>query len=255
VRAPAGGFTYPGDDDRPIALLAGGIGITPLISMLRHAVLTEPTRPVTLIYSARRESDFAFRDELALIAARHPQVKIHYAASREARHPEVYPGRIDRALLGATVADLPHTISLICGPQAMIDELTASLHDAGVPAGQVRSERFEAAVAVSSRGRATEGPAELAPDDAVTGPTYRLRAVRCAKNVPVTAGQTLLEAAEAHGIAIDSLCRAGVCGTCRTRVVEGDVDCDSGALDDDDRAQGFVLACVAAVRGDCAIEA
>jgi ferredoxin len=54
---------------------------------------------------------------------------------------------------------------------------------------------------------------------------------------------------------IDSLCRAGVCGTCRTRVIEGDVECDSTALDETDRADGYVLACVARVAGPCAVEA
>jgi ferredoxin len=72
--------------------------------------------------------------------------------------------------------------------------------------------------------------------------------------VPVARGQTLLEAADASGLEIPSLCRAGVCGTCRTRVVEGDVRCEGGVLDEADRASGYVLACVASPRSDCVIE-
>jgi ferredoxin len=68
-------------------------------------------------------------------------------------------------------------------------------------------------------------------------------------------GQTLLDVAESHGLDIPSLCRAGVCGTCRTRVVDGEVDCSSATLDAADREAGYVLACVASPRGDCAIEA
>ena len=56
------------------------------------------------------------------------------------------------------------------------------------------------------------------------------------------------------GVEIDSLCRSGVCGTCRTRVVDGDVDCESGVLDDGDREQGWVLACVSQIRSDCTVE-
>ena len=81
-----------------------------------------------------------------------------------------------------------------------------------------------------------------------------MRCVRSGRSVRAARGQTVLEAAEAGGVAIDSLCRAGVCGTCRTRVVEGDVDCDSTALDEADRAGGYVLACVAHVAGDCAVD-
>jgi ferredoxin len=56
-------------------------------------------------------------------------------------------------------------------------------------------------------------------------------------------------------VPIDSMCRSGVCGTCRTKVLEGDVACDSSALDDRDRQDGFVLACVSHARGDCVVEA
>jgi len=82
VRPPAGTFTYPAGDDRPLVLLAGGIGITPLISMLRHGVASEPSRPITLLYSIRTPEDLAFRDELAVIARRHPQVKLGIAVTQ-----------------------------------------------------------------------------------------------------------------------------------------------------------------------------
>jgi ferredoxin len=81
-----------------------------------------------------------------------------------------------------------------------------------------------------------------------------MRCARSSREVPVAAGQSLLDAAEAGGVAIDSLCRAGVCGTCRTRVMEGDVHCESTALDDNDREQGYVLACVARAESDCVVE-
>ncbi len=250
VRAPAGAFVYPGGDDRPLVLLAGGIGITPLISMLRHALMTEPTRPVTLIYSARELREFAFRDELLTLARRHDDLRLVFAATRGEAPPDVHRGRIDATLLSATVPELQHAISMICGPQAMIDDLTATLHQLGVPPDQVRSERFEAAVAASAgRPAAVEQPAP-----AGGGEAFQMRERRSARTVPVSRGQTLLDAAEANGLDIPSLCRAGVCGTCRTRVLEGDVRCDGGVLDDADRESGYVLACVASPRTDCVIE-
>ena len=69
------------------------------------------------------------------------------------------------------------------------------------------------------------------------------------------ASQTLLDAAETAGADIPTLCRAGVCGTCRTRLVSGDARCTSDALDERDREAGFVLPCVTWAQGDCALEA
>ena len=89
---------------------------------------------------------------------------------------------------------------------------------------------------------------------APSGDAFQLRERRSSTSVAVASGQTLLEAADAGGLEIPSLCRAGVCGTCRTRVIEGDVSCDGGVLDDDDRASGYVLACVASPRSNCVIE-
>lgn len=249
VRAPAGAFTYPGGDDRPLVLFGGGIGITPLMSMARHALLTEPTRPVTLLYSAREMGEFAFRDELLTLSRRHDQLQVCFAVTRGEAPPDVYRGRLDERLLASTVPDIREAVSMICGPQGMIDGLTATLVAMGVPADQVRSERFEAAIAASA-GR-TSAAAE--PEAAGTE-SFQVRDRRTSKAVTAAPGQTLLDAADAQGLEIPSLCRAGVCGTCRTKVVEGDVACEGGILDQDDRAAGYVLACVASPRSHCVIE-
>jgi ferredoxin-NADP reductase len=111
IRAPAGAFTYPTADDRPLVLIAGGIGITPLMSMARHAVAVEPHRPVTLLYSARAEAEFAFRDELECLARRHPQFRLQLAATQGATSPCVYPGRIDASLLRAAAPALRDSIA------------------------------------------------------------------------------------------------------------------------------------------------
>jgi ferredoxin len=121
----------------------------------------------------------------------------------------------------------------------------------GMPAPQVRSEAFEAAVAVAAG--APDAPAPSAARSADTA-----RDVTCRRSnvtLRMTDAQTLLEAAEAAGVAIDSLCRSGVCGTCRTRVVTGEMACTSSMLDEADRKQGFVLACVSRPQTDCVIEA
>jgi ferredoxin-NADP reductase len=250
VRSPSGAFKYPSSDDRPIVLLAGGVGITPLISMLRHAVHAEPSRPVTLLYSARSDADFAFREELAALARRHPQVAVHLACSKS-QSADVYPGRLDADLIRATVADVAHAIYLICGPSRMIDDMKTLLASLGVPAPQIRSEVFEAAVAAAA---AREDAPATARSRPVTSAAHQLTCRRSGRTVPISAGQTLLEAAETAGLPIESMCRAGVCGTCRVRVTDGEVDCTSDTLSPGEQAEGFVLACVSTVRSGCTLD-
>jgi ferredoxin-NADP reductase len=248
VRPPAGAFRYPDDDDRPLLLVAGGVGITPLLSMLRHAAYTEPSRPATLLYSVRHECDLAFRDELQLLARRSPRIRVICAVSRGSDAPDLYPGRIDESLL-RTVPDLEQSVALICGPEGLIDAVCERLAVIGVPPAQIRFERFDPAVAASSRARANGTPSR----DEGSGP-FCIRTASGGRRITIESGETLLEAAEREGLDIPSICRAGVCGTCRTRVLEGDVECTSDLLDADERGEGYVLACVSSVRSDCVIE-
>ena len=250
IKGPLGAFKYPADDDRPLVLLAGGIGITPLVSMLRHMVASAPTRPVTLLYSVRSEEDFAFRDELTSIARRHHQVRVHLAVSQGAGGPALYAGHIDEALLRATVPDVAHSICFICGPTPMIEAMKTLLASMGVPPGQIRHEVFNAAVAA-----AVEAPPRAMPArPSARAAEYQLTCARAGRRVRIAAGQTVLEAAEDAQIPLESLCRAGVCGTCRVHVDSGDAVCDSDTLDSQDKEQGFVLACVTTVSSDCTVD-
>lgn len=253
VRAPAGAFVYPTDDQRPLVLLAGGVGITPLMSMLRHAVDTESNRPVTLFYSVRRTGDIAFYDELSVVTRRHPHVRVFIAVSDETPGPGHFPGHISESLVTTMVPDIAHAVCLICGPQPMMDAMTSMLASVGVPAPQVRFEVFQAAVAASSRAGV---PAALAPSGTDTGAVrHEVVFARSGQQTQIDGEQSLLEAAEACGADIPSLCRAGVCGTCRTRVISGETECRSSMLDADDKAAGYVLACVTQIASHCTVDA
>jgi NADH oxidoreductase Hcr len=231
------------------------------MSMLRHGIATEPSRPITLLYGARTEDGHAFSDELRALTRRHPQLQVCYAVSQGATRPEFYAGRIDEALIRLAAPDIAHSISLICGPRGMIDELKGLLQRIGVPPDQIKSEYFEAAIAASTKLRAERdaGVASVDPPAATrvrsasnaAEVTFQNSGVRAA----VAQGQTLLEAAEALGVPIASLCRAGVCGSCRTRVVTGQVTCRSDLLDSRERESGMVLACVTTLDGACVVEA
>jgi ferredoxin-NADP reductase len=244
VRPPAGPFTYPANDPRPLLLLAGGIGITPLISMLRHGVVQEPSRPITLLYSIRTPDDLAFRDDLAVIARRYPQVRLGITVSQGPASDRWHHGRITPSLVRAYLPDLSNVLTYVCGPQAMIDSMKALMNELGVAQAQVRSESFGAAMKLVTT--------EAASDEA---DEVRVRFARTGVEAHVPSTRTLLEAAEDSGVDIPSVCRAGSCHTCMTRVVTGDVCCESDTLSAHERAEGFILPCVSRARGNCVLEA
>jgi ferredoxin-NADP reductase len=245
IRGPAGRFIYPENDARPLVLVAGGVGITPLICMIRHGVAAEPTRPMALFLSVRNEEDVPFREELRLLARRHPNLRVVVALTRGPAGPGFHSGRIDAPLLQTVLGDLGRPVYYVCGPTAMISELRQTLGRLGVPEAQVRSEAFASAVAASQEAE-TGSPSVDA---------HRLELRRSGRTVAISRGKTLLDAAEAAGVQIDFSCRSGVCGTCLTRLVSGQVECDAEGLDPADRERGFTLPCVARAMTDCVLDA
>jgi len=253
VRPPAGRFVYPEGDERPIVLVGGGVGVTPLMSMLRHAVLAEPTRPISLLLSVRSTSDVAFHDELAWLPRRHPHTRVMVTVTgADASRNGFRSGRISPAMIAEHAAEPRDSIYLLCGPLPMIHDVKRLLDGLGVPEAQIRSEVFQTATAI--------GAAASAAEEAIAGagglrrqPPSRLTLSRSRRSVDVPAGATLLEAAESAGVSIPTICRSGVCGTCRTRLISGDVRCTSDTLDAGDA--GVVLPCVTWAAGDCVLDA
>lgn len=260
VRPPAGRFVYPSEEG-PIVLIAGGVGCTPLMSMLRHSAACDPTRPVTYLLSVRSEQDIAFRQELALLARRHPALSVVIALSRGAGGPGFVNGRIGEEQIHEHVPDPRASLFYLCGPTAMIDSVREILRNRfGVADERIRFEAFGAAqksaeLSANQIAAARERRAKTSRPGGRARVAHSLSLSRSGRSVPVSASQTLLEAAEAADVFIPSSCRAGVCGTCRTRLIQGDVDCQADALDPRDREKGYVMPCVAFARGDCALEA
>jgi ferredoxin-NADP reductase len=244
ARRPAGRFVYPSDSRRPIVLLAGGIGITPLIAMVRHAVAVEPERSVTLLYSVRHAADIAFRDDLARLERTHPSLRVVITVTAGAATGGFRRGRIDADTIRNSVADPAGAVYLMCGPLPMLEGVKALLAGLGVPGDRVRYEAFEAAAAVGAKVPGAGAQAECS-----------LTLSRSQVEGTVVPGESLLDAAERAGVDIPTVCRTGVCGTCRTRLVSGSARCTSDTLAPVEREKGFVLPCVTWAEGDCVLEA
>lgn len=216
VEPPAGRFVYPAGDPRHLVLLAGGVGCTPLMSMLRHAVVRDPSRPVTYLLSVRTEKDIAFRSELALLRRRHPHLRVGVTLTREQRRGYL-AGRIDEELLRRVAPDPANTLFYVCAPYPMMDDTTKLLPGLGVPASQIRWEVFDNAATARREAATAAAPMEPAarplsrlPDadprvpaesheDAIHA-NLELNIDRAAS--PVAGGNTPTPALEAEGSAV-----------------------------------------------------
>ncbi len=258
VVAPAGRFTFTGAEAGSVVLVAGGVGITPLMAKVRY--LTDLGWPgdIFLVFSAKTQADVIFRRELDALRERHPNLHVTVTLTREDPGSgwAGERGRITPALLTRAVPDLAARRVHICGPTEMTDPTRQTLRDLGVPDDAIHVESF------TSPSRATADPAAGAvatvnPDPADTDAgEAKVSFERSGKSAAVTDGRTVLEMAEELGVGIDSDCRAAVCGRCKVRVLSGRVVMEAeDALDATDRANGVVLACQARCVGEVAVDA
>ena len=251
LSAPAGRFTFDPASSDAVLLIAGGVGITPLMSILRN--LTDRCWPgkIDLLFSVRSASDIIFADEFRYLKGRHPNLHVHITITRDA--PAEWSGlrgRITGDLLRKHIPDFIERPAYICGPDAMANAARDELISVGVKAERVVLESFTPAAAVAQdKGASPED--EMAAGEAVTV-TFETSG----QTAPLHANQTVLDAAEAAGVTIEYQCRSGICGTCRCKLLKGQVTMPNReALSDADEAAGYILACQAHATEDVTIEA
>ncbi|MDN6860038.1 pyridoxamine 5'-phosphate oxidase family protein [Pseudomonas sp. CAN2814] len=223
VRAPMGSFTLKTDNERPVVLIGAGVGITPLLSMLRELV-AGPARRVHLFQSARTLSQLPFQREIAELRQRAPQLQVHRALSRP--EPEALAGRdfeqVGRLDIDAIKARLPldDYDFYVCGPGEFTQAIYDGLRGLNIADARIHAETF----GPSTLKRQGDGQAPtLVQPPAATEPVpvYFAGSAKEARWKPESG--TLLELAEARGLSPDFSCRGGSCGTCRTKIVSGQV--------------------------------
>ena len=142
VEGGAGDFHYTGENAYPLALIAGGIGITPIASIIRYIDKAKSQVPATLIYSASAPAELLFRDEFDVISARNPHFHACYTITRP--NAELWRGsvgRINAAMLRDAGVDANH-LCYICGPPEMIRAMLSALKEIGVPEERLRFEQW-----------------------------------------------------------------------------------------------------------------
>jgi ring-1,2-phenylacetyl-CoA epoxidase subunit PaaE len=244
VLPPAGRFGPHVDPTRSrrYGLIAAGSGITPLLSIAATVLDVEPDSDVVLLYGNRTSRDVMFLEELSDLKDRFPErLQVLHVLSREEQEAELLSGRIDRDRLQALFATLvpPQDVDewYLCGPFGMVMDAKQALLDAGVPPTSVHLELFHAD-APPPRTRTAATTSQDAAE--VTVVLHGRRTT-----VPVERdGEPVLDAVLAVRPDAPYACKGGVCGTCRARVVEGEVEMDVNyALEPDELDAGVVLTC------------
>ncbi|MGB6220042.1 2Fe-2S iron-sulfur cluster-binding protein [Haloferula sp.] len=247
---PVGMFTFTGEEADSIVLISGGVGITPMMSISRY--LTEQSWPgdIYFIYACRTPEDYIFSKEIAELEKRNPKLHVAIAMSRaEEGEWKGHRGRITKEWLAETVPDLTSRRIHICGPIPMMDGTKALLDELDVPSEQVKTEAFGTPKPSPAAAGTTAKPSTEASGPLVTFSKNN----KSAKSHP---GQTVLEIAEDLGVEIQFSCRVGTCGICKVKMTAGEVDQEvQDALDDDDKADGIILACQAKPTTEVTVEA
>ncbi|GAA2906377.1 phenylacetic acid degradation protein [Actinoplanes cyaneus] len=241
VAPPSGTFTPDLTAGGRHVLIAAGSGITPVLS-IAASLLRRADTEVTLLYGNRRTDTVMFAEELADLKDRHPaRLELVHVLSREPREADLLSGRLDAARLRAL---LPHLLDVaavdhwwLCGPYGMVTDATEVLAGAGVAPERIHRELFWV----------DEAPPEpVRPEATASGPSSEITVHLDGRATTVTVedGVTLLDGLQRSRPDLPFACKGGVCGTCRARVVEGDVTMRRNfALEAAELAAGFVLTC------------
>jgi ring-1,2-phenylacetyl-CoA epoxidase subunit PaaE len=248
VMAPQGRFFVALDPQahRHYLGIAGGSGITPILSIMKSVLTREPASRFTLLYGNRQLRSTMFKEEIEDLKNRHmARVVLHHVFSDEPADAPLNRGLLDGAkvseFLATVVAPASIDHAFICGPYQMNDEAEVALLAAGVAPEAIHVERFGIAPQLAAAGAvlhaAQPGDAQYARIVIVRDGLRRELEYRNEQ-------PSILDCAAAAGLEVPFSCTSGVCGTCRARLLEGQVRMERNfALDQKDLAAGFVLTC------------
>ncbi|MBW2523131.1 MAG: iron-sulfur cluster-binding domain-containing protein [Deltaproteobacteria bacterium] len=253
VAGPSGRFTASAGPGAPrqLLLIGGGSGITPLWSIARSVLDSEPTSRVSLLYGNRSREETIFAAEIDRSCARHPgrfEVR-HVLAEPCADLPDARVGILDSSVLASELDRLLASAAIrpepfLCGPPPVMAAARAELLARGYAAGEIREERFSSPSLLRQRQLGSRTPERLT----VLG-------IEPTGSVEVLPGQTLLSAAQQAGLPLRSSCTMGGCGACKVALRAGEVElAEPNCLTAEERDGGQILPCVAHPRSAVTVE-
>ncbi len=253
VMVPHGSFTteFAEEWTRHLVGIAGGSGITPVMSLIKTLLREEPQSRFTLLYGNRDSSSVIFLEALAALKDKHlGRLELYHFLDQEEQDIELFNGMLNRGRLEEAITHLVPDAGdvdgwFICGPGPMMDAAEGALLDRNIAKERIHIERFTA-------DRPPEAVArEMAQlQTQAEGVTVSVTLDGRTRRVPFTAGNILDSAREA-GLPAPFACKAGVCATCRAKVTKGKVEMAVHyGLTDEEVAEGYVLTCQSVPVGD-----
>ena len=233
------------DQDKHYLGFAGGSGITPVLSILKTTLAQEPKSQFTLVYANRGVNTIMFRDELEDLKNEYMgRLNVIHVLESDAQDIELFQGRIDaekcNALFDHWIDIKGVTTAFICGPEPMMLAIAGSLKDHGLSDEQIKFELF----ASGQPGRAKQRAASRAEAAGATQTDAKVTLDGESRSFKMPKDVSLLEAAIANKVDAPFACKAGVCSTCKAKVLEGEVEMlTNHALEDYEVDQGYVLTC------------
>ena len=250
VEAAFGNLTLSGTEAESIVLIGGGVGITPLMSVLRCLVSCGYKKNIYLIYACRAVSEFLFREELELLQKRYSNLCVLPIISDAQNTTWLgVRGRITKSLISDTVPEIMTSRIHLCGPLPMMTAVKEMLAELGVAQEHVKTEGFGTPKPVPKT--------QTYPHPAVQVDSDRtISFSRSKKTIAFTENETVLDAAERAGVDIPFSCRVGTCGSCKVKLVHGNVEMsiDDG-LTTEDKRENIILACQAHPKGAIEVDA
>ena len=253
VMTPHGSFTVPFEAGaaRRYVGIAGGSGITPIMSLIRTALSVEPASRFTLFYGNRDSQSVIFLEALADLKDRYMgRLELFHFLAEEEGEVELFNGMLDAARCGEAVDRLvvePGSVDawFICGPGPMMDAAEAVLVERGIAHERIHIERFTA----GRPSAAMEAQMAALQEEAV-GQTIAVTLDGRTRRIEFD-GSSILDSARAAGLPAPFACKAGVCATCRAKVTSGKVEMAAHyGLTDEEIADGYVLTCQSVPAGD-----
>ena len=260
LAAPGGRFSFDGSTNRRVLLIAGGVGITPVMSMLRYLTDTGWTGEIVFLNATRTSRDLIFASELNTLVSRHSNLTLVNFLSQDKspvrgdeqpgnlnsviRTCKIRDGYISAEAIKELVANLAQTSVYLCGPEPMMAAMRTTLTGLGVSESQIYTEEFLSPK--TNSGDVSFSDQNEDDSETTSAVESRVRFTRSATTIQVDPQQTLLEAAELNNVRIESECRSGICGQCKVRCLTGRVAMETAdALSLAEKRNGWILACQA----------
>ena len=238
-----------------IVSFAAGSGITPVMSISQAFLDRTEDATVELVYSNKGQNDVMFAEEIGDLKDKYPtRLAAHHILTRESRPNPLYSGRLDQEKLDVLLDRIIDVDSVdewfLCGPFEYVQLIRDTLAARGVPAERVRFELFTTGDPGKGPSPARGRQIEFKADEETVTLSFHLEGTDSTVESPVSANETVLNAALRSRPDVPYACAGGVCGTCRAKVVEGDFEMDENyALEPDEIEAGYVLTCQTRPKG------